>query len=296
AIIKAKAPKEAGTAPVVRAVQPVALPAAAATLLDSYPLPLRPVLAEKSRGKPESGYWLTERALRDYMAGRVPRAADLVKSADLWKTDARVGVGLDPDKRSAAEGRLFTAEAVAMVRRLKPGNQEGFDVGFLVGVAGCEPPREGMLRVGGDGRAMAVYPLDGYELPEPDHEAIVRARRCRMILASPGIFAGGWLPTGVEQVNGEYRFELHGVSARLVAACVPRAGWISGWDLARERPKPALRVAPTGSVYWLDDLEASAKDLRALIAAGLWSELYLDPVRRAEGFNRIWLAEWTKQD
>ncbi len=280
----------------VHAMRPVPLPGAGDALLDSYPLPLRPVLAEKSRLKPAGGYWLTEHALRAYLAGRLPEPGDLVEAKQLWQTEPRVGVGLDPGKRSAYEGRLFTAEAVAMARRILPQDAAGFDVGFLVGVAGCAVPREGMLRVGGDGRAMALRALDEYAFPEPDYEAISRARRCRMILASPGVFAHGWLPTGVERVDGEWRFELYGVRARLVAACVPRAEWISGWDLARERPKPARRAAPAGSVYWLDDLEASAEQLRALVEGGLWSELYMDPIRRAEGFNRIWLAEWMKEE
>lgn len=284
--------KESG--PAVSALRPVRL--LKDGLLDSYRLPLRPVLAERSRAKPEGGYWLTEAALKAYLAGRLPRPNDLVHTAQLWKRDPRVGVGLDPDKRSAAEGRLFTAEAVAMTPGRWSGARDGFQAGFLVGVAGCEPPRGGMLRVGGDGRAMAVHALEQYAFPEPDYEAIARARRCRMVLSSPGIFADGWLPTGIERCDGEWCFELRGVRARLVAACVPRAELISGWDLAREQPKPALRVAPAGSVYWLDELEASADQLRALAEGGLWSELYLDPMRRAEGFNRIWLAEWMKEE
>lgn len=282
--------------PVLRAMHPLELPFQGGALSDSYPLPKRPVLAEKSRGKAVGGYWLTERALRGYLAGRLPQGGDLVRTEALWGTEARVGVGLDPDKRSALEGRLFTTEAIAMTRRLSPNDTQQFDAGFLVGVEGCDLPQGGMLRVGGDGRAMAIHPAGEYQFPEPDYEAIARAGGCRMVLASPGVFQDGWLPTGVERDGGRWRFELHGVRARLVAARLPRAGLISGWDLARETPKPALRVAPTGSVYWLEGLEANADQLRKLVRAGLWSELYLDPVRRAEGFNRIWLAEWMRQE
>ncbi len=143
---------------------------------------------------------------------------------------------------------------------------------------------------------MVIRKLGDYRLPEPDYRAIAAPRRCRIVLASPGIFEGGWLPPGVSREGTEWRFELRGVKARLVAACVPRAGLVSGWDLARERPKPAQRVAPAGSVYWLDELEASEQALQELVEAGLWSQPCEDPARRAEGFNRIWLAEWTRQD
>jgi CRISPR-associated protein Cmr3 len=48
-------------------------------------------------------------------------------------------------------------------------------------------------------------------------------------------------------------------------------------------------------VYWLDQLEATPETLRRLVDEGLWSEQALDPQRRAEGFNRIWFAEWASE-
>jgi CRISPR-associated protein Cmr3 len=78
---------------------------------------------------------------------------------------------------------------------------------------------------------------------------------------------------------------------------VPRADVVSGWDLARWQPKSAQRAAPAGSVYWLDELDATPDDLRKLAVAGLWSESGEDAKpenasRRAEGFNRLTLAGW----
>ena len=279
--------------PVIRAIRPAELKKVAPQLLSSYPLPLYPVLAQSQPVKPARGYWLTEEGWRQYLAGVVPDAGHLVHSRDLWDLEPRVGVGLDPGTRSAVQGRLFTAQAVVF-RKRDPAGRKGadFDAGFLLGVAGVDPPRQGMLRVGGDGRAMNIGDAPDYRLPEPDYRAIAQARRCRIVLASPGIFPGGWLPAGVEEDSGDFVFELHGVRGRLVAACVPRAEIISGWDLAQERPKPAQRAAPAGSVYWLDELEATEEDLRRLVAEGLWSVNWLDAQRRAEGFNRIWLAAW----
>jgi CRISPR-associated protein Cmr3 len=129
---------------------------------------------------------------------------------------------------------------------------------------------------------------------EPDLcERIGQAGRCRLILTSPGIFAGGWLPTGITNRGaGDLRFELQGVKARLVCAAVPRAEVISGWDLAKWQPKPAQRVAPTGSIYWFDQVEATGQQLRALVAHGLWTDPPGDAMRRVEGFNRIVLATY----
>lgn len=259
-------------------------------LLASSPFAWLPVLAEPARSKPAGSHWLTDAGWRDYLAGRVPQPDQLVKSSALWQIDPRVGVGLDASTRSAADGRLFSVQAVAMAKREHA--ERGFDVGFLAAVSGAVPPAGGVLRLGGDGRAAALSATT-ITLPEPDYDAIATARRCRLVLATPGLFAGGWLPTGATGTDaGEYRFDLHGVRARLVCAAVPRAEVVSGWDLAQWQPKPALRSAPTGSVYWLDEIEATPGALRKLAAAGLWREPCEDAARRAEGFNRITLAAY----
>lgn len=255
---------------------------AADGLLSSAPLPLLPVLAERERNKPAAGYWLNETGWRAYLAGKTPDAAQLVHASQLWTFDHRVGVGLDAATRRAADGRLFSVQAVAML----PG------VGFLATVRGAMPPSAGTVRLGGDGRAAAVQAVEK-ALPEPDYAAIVQAGRCRLVLATPGLFTAGWLPNGSRrEADGSYRFELHGVRGRLVCAAVPRAEVVSGWDLARWQPKPAQRAAPMGSVWWLDDLQATPEALCKLADAGLWSEPCEDASRRAEGFNRVVLAGW----
>ena len=281
----------------VRFLRPVDLPSLGLGGLSSYSLPLFAVLAEPERTKPKGGYWLSESGWRKYLAGQTPAASDLVESSRLWETEPRVGVGLDPATRSAREGQLFTAEVIRLRKRSdKSPDNERFDVGFLVTIQGAEVPGNGPLRVGGDGHAMLLFAAEGYRPPEPNYEAIAALGRCRMVLASPGVFPGGWLPTGVERLDGErFEFSLHGVRARLAAAAVPRAQVVSGWDLAARKPKPSVRVAPAGSVYWLDELEATPEALRRLVDEGLWSEQELDPQRRAEGFNRIWLAEWAQE-
>ena len=83
-----------------------------------------------------------------------------------------------------------------------------------------------------------------------------------------------------------------GIRGRLVCAAVPRAEVISGWDLARWQPKPAQRAAPAGSVYWLEELEATPVQLGKLADHGLWPESGYASQRRAEGFNRFVFATY----
>lgn len=266
-------------------------------LRSSYPLPMHPVVTQSKRGKPAAGLWLKRAGWQDYLNGKVPGAGQLVSSSDLWKPDPRTGIGLNAHTRSVDEGRLFTAEAAAFRQQHRGANS--YTTGFLAAVRGATPPQNGMVRLGADGRAAAVHALPDFAPPEPDFEAITASGRCRIVLATPGIFERGWLPEGVREQNGQYLFDLHGVRGRLAAAAVPRAGVVSGWNLAAEKPKPAQRAVPAGAVYWLDQLEATPEALRDLAARGLGGEPCGDPQqrqaeqqRRAEGFNRIWIAPW----
>ena len=267
----------------VRSLQPTVL---ASGLQASSNLPLLPVLAEERRSKPAGGYWLTQAGWEKYLKGEKPASDDLLKASQLWAIDHRVGVGLDAHTRRAADGKLFSVQAVSMVQRQH--SSAGFDVGFVATVSGAELPKNGSLRLGGDGRAAALHPCDARP-PTADHAAIAAARRCRIVLSTPGIFADGWRLPGVD---AQGRFALGGVRGKLVCAAVPRFEAISGWDLARRQPKPAQRVAPAGSVYWLDELDATPDALGKLAAAGLWDEACEDAARRAEGFNRLSLAYW----
>lgn len=258
-------------------MRPTALHAGIAS---SSPLPMLPVLPQgDERSKPASGWWLRDSGWQKYLQGQTLTAADLIKTSELWGYDERVGVGLDSATRSAAEGKLFTTRAIAF----KAG------VGFIAAVSGADVPTGGNLRLGGDGRAAALHDVH-LAWPEPDYKAISQAGRCRIVLTSPGIFAGGWQLPGMDAADAEHRLQLPGFSARVVAAAASRADTVSGWDLAARQPKAAQKTAAAGSVYWLEDVQATPEALGKLVAAGLWADSCEDTQRRAEGFNRFSFA------
>ncbi len=271
--------KEGAAGPAAASVLPLRPVALHGALASSSPLPLLPVLAQgNDRAKPASGWWLNGNGWRNYLQGQPITPADLVHTSTLWSYDERVGVGLDGDTRSAADGKLFTTRAIAM--------KEG--VGFAVAVAGADLPTSGSLRLGGDGRAAAVH-ASPIAWSAPDLAAISAAGCCRIVLTSPGIFEGGWRLPGMASDN---TLQLPGLRARVAAAAVSRADTVSGWDLATRQPKPAQKAAATGSVYWLDDLEATPEALGKLVAHGLWGQPCEDAQRRAEGFNRFSFAPY----
>lgn len=245
-----------------------------------HDLPLLPIL-KAPRGKPQGGTWLTERGFAEYLAGKVPAFENLVFRDTLWKNDPRLGIELDGETRTAAGGALFTADHIALAE----------DVGFLCGYEGTgENADGGVLRLAGDGRGAEWRRID-WVPPAAPLQAIAAGRRFRLILATPGLFASGWLPLGVDPRTR--RIEQTDFSARLACAAVPRAEIVSGWDLLENRPKAAILAAPAGTVYWFDEFEGDVGKLAAWSAAGLWNNNdVVAASRKAEGWNRVWLGAW----
>jgi CRISPR-associated protein Cmr3 len=242
-------------------LHPAVLPPGIAT---SHPLPQLPAWLADKPGKPVSGLWLNGEGVAAWLAGKPLAASHMVRASALWQTDPRLGIALDADTRSAAEGKIYTTECVALRA----------EIGFAAAYTGAPKlPEKALLRLGGDGRGARVQGVSA-SLPEPDWQRIEREGRFRLLLTTPGIFADGWRPANVP--------------AALVSATVHRPATISGWDLATGAPKDARRTAPVGSVYWFDQL-AGLDALKALHHDGLALE---DPVRRAEGFNQCCIAPW----
>ena len=131
-------------------------------------------------------------------------------------------------------------------------------------------------------------------LPEPPWAEIEKSGRFKLVLSTPGLFAKGWLPPSLGEAREAGIWSHRGLSARLVAACLGRPDVVSGWDMATDRPKPALRSVPVGAVYWFEGFQGDITGLKRLMEAGLWGNELGDmhPQRKAEGFNNVIVAAW----
>ncbi len=245
------------------------------------PLPMLPVLKGPQK-KPLGNLFLNQRGFEAYLDGGAPEGKDLVEKKTVWKTETRIGIGLDGQTRSASDGRLYSTEAVS------------FDgsAGFLVSLDGLDEgfPRSGELRLGGDGRGAHFEEVE-WKLGFPDLKKVSENRAFRLILSTPGIFSKGWLPELVVEKEGARILEGRGFTARLACAAIPRTETVSGWNLVLAAPKPAMRVAPSGSVFWFDGFEGDPVKLQEWVDYGLWGPSP-DAQRRAEGFNQAFLASW----
>lgn len=265
---------------------------------DSRDLPCVAVLRSPKQTKPEAGFYLSATGWSGHLTGQSPDPdGSAIKAAELHSRDPRLGIGLDTDAGTAESGLIYTTEGYVFSPRRGPGMSAQAptrfaSTGFLVGIAGADGllPEAGFLRLGGDGRGARYQQVD-YQPPPPPLDAVARSGRFRLILATPGLFADGWLPPGVRLEGGHHLWGGAGCTARLVCATVPRREIVSGWNLLAWKPKDAQRAAPAGSVYWFEDLQGPPDKLAAWVAAGLWGDT-IDHQRWAEGYNLGWLAAW----
>jgi CRISPR-associated protein Cmr3 len=159
--------------------------APSAGCMASGELPLVAHLRIARQAKPQAGRWLDAAGLAAHLRGELP--ARTLSSADLFKRETRLGIALD---QRLAHGRRRRALYQRSDRPRQP-------VGFLVGCEGDggQLPKSGHLRLGGDGKG-ARYRAIAFTAPVVPRQEIAASRRFRIILATPGVFAGGWLPEG----------------------------------------------------------------------------------------------------
>jgi CRISPR-associated protein Cmr3 len=183
--------------------------------------------------EPPRDWWLPPAGLAAWQAGGVPEPSQLVHRSRLWVDEPRTGVGLEADRRSSAEGLIYTFGFIRLAA--------GVAVGFEVRGGDLRPGRR--LRLGGEGRTCWLE--EGPSLPAAP-AAPNPGRDLRVCLATPALWETGALPPdGGGSADSPFR------GADLVAAVVPGSIAVGGWDLAKRRAKPMRRAVPAGSVYFL---------------------------------------------
>ncbi len=182
--------------------------------------------------QPATGY-LTPAGLQAFLAAKPVPANQLVGAEQLFDYDRRTGIGIDPDRLSAEESRIYGATFLA----LKPEVSLYAEVVLPREVDRSAFPCIETLAFGGEGRRVRVHSLER-PFPWPEQAPARRGEKPLVLLITPGLFRESWKPAAL---NG-----------RLVAAAVPGSVAVSGWDLARGGPKPNRFAAQAGSVYFLD--------------------------------------------
>lgn len=206
---------------------------------------------ETNPGKPSAGpaYW-SAKAYGDWLLN--PANASAVVADDIGisalATDERVHVGIAPTTRTADPGVLFSTERRVFYGRGRNGSPREFSLACRTS---DHENADRLTRLGSIGGERLLARTDSVHqstplLPCPEAGD---ARLFRVILLTPAIFSEGNIPVSIGHEH-----------ARVVAACVGRYQPVSGWCFEARGPKPSRRMAPAGSVYWVElarDVDAS---------------------------------------
>jgi CRISPR-associated protein Cmr3 len=217
--------------------------------------------------------------------------------------ERRAHLSMREGERVGEEGALFeTAGLRFLAGREGKFAPRQFALAIRAGEGSLESSRvalrEEIAPLGGE-RRLARW-RKGTEWPTPAPsliEKIAASGHARLVLLTPAVFAGGALPgwhggrlplAGAEDVEVKVR-----------ATIAPRPEVISGWDLTadngagkkRGRPKPTRRLAPAGSIYYLD-LQGTPEQIRDWCRR-VWLEPVSDaPQDRRDGFGLAALGTW----
>lgn len=277
----------------------------AITNMPSGLVPVAPATAAQEKVSPDAPrFWHC-----DELCNWLGTPADNDRPLDLLgirglEINTRMHVSIQPDQQTAVEGALFQTSGLEFTwRDRKNARRDLFEIKRLALAAwfGGSTPyfAGGFAPLGGERRLMRwqrleqdAQPFDGQQR-EALFAQIAQDRRCRVLLLTPAHFSDGYRPP-LTWTRG-------GVAATLKAACVPRMQTVSGWDLAHRnengrygRPKPTRRLAPAGSVYFVE-FPAGA-NIRAWLDATWMQNVSDDEQSCRDGFGLAVVGTWPEQE
>lgn len=208
-------------------------------LLDNDRLGLLPlVLPGNPKGKPVSvpdfWNWNTYQQWLTGTLGEVPHKG--IHGLNLEK-DQRIHVSINSDTITAADGMLFGTSSLEF--RLNIRSSLGLSFRTPATLASGAVPLGGERRLSLLRESAVTWP----SCPPEVMQSIVETGRVRLFLLTPARFEQGWKPT--------WLLDNKAVQPELKAAAVGRPTVISGWNMKDNAPKDTRRLAPAGSVYYL---------------------------------------------
>jgi CRISPR-associated protein Cmr3 len=258
---------------------------------------LRGVAAVVEPSKDQAGAWVSLADFLRLIRSGPGETVELPAVEDLWDTEFRIGIEVDPETRTAAEGKFYTAEHLRLregvrlwlAAELSPvADRREAETARLQELAGAA------LTLGGESRQCRVRASRAELAVEPPPLPAEGPWGIRWVLATPAVFEGGWRPgwvcaeTGavclvaeVPREPGESRLDWRlrirksePVRARLVAVCSGKPIAFSGWEVLAAKdgadesaknpgPKPTRLAVPAGSVYYFE--AESRQEAEALV-------------------------------
>jgi CRISPR-associated protein Cmr3 len=210
--------------------------------------------------------------------------------------ESRMHVSINKDTQTGEDGLLYLTSGLEFVR-VEEQEDEEFHKGFhrlALAVDFSQDTKHftgGLSPLGGERRLMHWYKNAPNLHPfHPDLrnnmiKQIQDDKRCRVILLTPAYFQAGYRPN--------QQWEFGGVAATLKGVVNPRYQTVSGWDFALNRSKPSNRLAPAGSVYYVEFADTVTKQQIKNWCYEVWLKNISDGDQwRRDGFGLAVLGTW----
>lgn len=209
------------------------------------------------------GYIFLRNFIDFYLLNQCSIQENQIKKTDeIYGYEMRTGVAIKSETHTTEEGKLYTMGYV----RLKDGWSFYAVVENLSSL-----PQKGIIKLGGGNRVCEYEklvdnndPFGFYfqeKIDEKTKEKIKDTKKFKLIFLTPTIFYNGWLSNRIKRTKDGYELQLDNIKAKLITAAVNKPEYVSGWDIANQKPKQLKKVVPAGSVYYFELLEGSIDEL-----------------------------------
>lgn len=225
----------------------------------NLPKPLKyPVGSFSKPSKEKPGGWIALKELARYLEGATKKL-ETVSAEQLYLTESRPGIGIDPESGVTEDGKFYSAEYLRLTQGT---SMTAFAECIAKKYNGAETDvlkeffnsadQTAFLYGGQRGVAYLKCNREKTSLPS---SVTTKATQLKWVLLSPACFSAGWLPGWIDSTNGNVLLKENkktSVKAQLVAARIAKPIAVSGWNLASQQPKATRLLVPAGSVYYFE--------------------------------------------
>lgn len=195
--------------------------------------------------------------------------------SDFMTEEPKVGIKRNRSTRttSEADGELYRVGMKRMKRRAQFQVTIKWERGLFPFLTGGN-----LIRLGAEGKMTRVFLVEN----ATSFIAKLTTRYIRVYLATDGVFENG--------IPDLFRY---GISAKLVGMATGKPFMLGGFDMVTMKPKPMLKVAPAGSVFYFEtDAPVDVSSLQGLALSD--SINGMDYAR--QGFGIAYFGTWKPQD
>jgi CRISPR-associated protein Cmr3 len=146
------------------------------------------------------------------------------------------------------------------------------NIRLLVDLSGLELPEPGMLKLGGEGKAVSYFCYKGKIQQYQLDECAMKANIFKLYISTPAVFSKGWLPEWIDQST--LIGKKNGLKVQLLTASITKHSNVGGFDMKEQKPKPMHRTVPAGSVYYFKLLEGSYEEILKTFHYQAISDIY----------------------